>query len=139
MTINKLVLLRHGESIWNQLNNFTGWHDVELTQNGKKEAQDAARLLKKNKFFFDYAHTSVLKRAIHTLWHILNELEQIWIPVKKTWRLNERHYGALEGLNKDEILIKYGEKKVVEWRRSFDIIPPQITMQDTRFPGHDIR
>lgn len=135
----KIVLLRHGESSWNKLNRFTGWHDVELTENGKKEAQYAAEILKKEKFFFNEAHTSVLKRAINTLWNVMCNLNQTWLPVKKTWRLNERHYGALEGLNKDETMLKYGEKKVIAWRRSFYAIPPKIQKTDIRFPGYDIR
>ncbi|WP_422667603.1 2,3-diphosphoglycerate-dependent phosphoglycerate mutase [Buchnera aphidicola] len=139
MIMYKIVLLRHGESSWNKLNRFTGWHDVELTENGKKEAQYAAEILKKEKFFFNEAHTSVLKRAINTLWNVMCNLNQTWLPVKKTWRLNERHYGALEGLNKDETMLKYGEKKVIAWRRSFYAIPPKIQKTDIRFPGYDIR
>ncbi|CAL4322147.1 2,3-diphosphoglycerate-dependent phosphoglycerate mutase [Buchnera aphidicola] len=137
--MNKIVLIRHGESTWNKLNQFTGWHDVDLTENGGREAKLAAKLLKKENFYFDEAHTSVLKRAINTLWSIMNDLQQPWLPVKKTWRLNERHYGALEGLNKHETLLKYGEKTVVAWRRSFDAIPPQIKISDIRFPGNDRR
>ncbi|CAL4322868.1 2,3-diphosphoglycerate-dependent phosphoglycerate mutase [Buchnera aphidicola] len=139
MTINKLILIRHGESKWNKLNQFTGWYDAELSENGKKEAKNAGFLLKKQKFFFDCAYTSVLKRAIHSLQYILDVINQNWIPVKKSWRLNERHYGALEGFNKYETIKKYGEEKVHLWRRSFDIIPPKISLNDKRFPGHDIR
>lgn len=139
MTINKLILIRHGESKWNKLNQFTGWYDAELSENGKKEAKNAGFLLKKQNFFFDYAYTSVLKRAIHSLQYVLDVINQIWIPVKKSWRLNERHYGALEGFNKDKIIEKYGEKKVHLWRRSFDIIPPKISLKDKRFPGNDVR
>lgn len=139
MTINKLILIRHGESKWNKLNQFTGWYDAELSENGKKEAKNAGFLLKKQNFFFDYAYTSVLKRAIHSLQYILDVIDQIWIPVKKSWRLNERHYGALEGFNKDKIIEKYGEKKVHLWRRSFDIVPPKISLKDKRFPGNDVR
>ncbi|QCI22166.1 2,3-diphosphoglycerate-dependent phosphoglycerate mutase [Buchnera aphidicola] len=139
MTINKIVLLRHGQSEWNELNKFTGWHDAKLSKKGKNEAKNAALLLKKKKFSFDYAYTSVLKRAIHTLGYILDKLDQNWLPVKKSWRLNERHYGALEGLNKNEVIEKYGEKKVMLWRRSFNITPPIINIQDLRFPGNDIR
>ncbi|QCI17700.1 2,3-diphosphoglycerate-dependent phosphoglycerate mutase [Buchnera aphidicola (Acyrthosiphon lactucae)] len=139
MKNNKVVLIRHGQSEWNELNKFTGWYDAELSKKGKDEAKSAAMLLKKEKFFFDYAHTSVLKRAIHTLQHILDELNQTWLSVKKSWRLNERHYGALEGLNKDEVVQKYGQKQVMLWRRSFNIIPPQIKIEDKRFPGNDIR
>jgi len=139
MKINKVVLIRHGQSEWNELNKFTGWHDAKLSQKGKDEAKAAAVLLKQKNFFFDYAHTSVLKRAIHTLGYILDILNQNWLSVEKSWRLNERHYGALEGLNKDEVIEKYGQKKVMLWRRSFDIIPPQINIKDKRFPGNDIR
>ncbi|AEO08656.1 phosphoglycerate mutase [Buchnera aphidicola str. Ak (Acyrthosiphon kondoi)] len=139
MTINKLVLIRHGQSEWNELNKFTGWHDAKLSKKGKYEAKSAAILLKKEKFFFDCAYTSVLKRAIHTLQYILDELNQNWLSVKKSWRLNERHYGALEGLNKDEVIQKYGEKKVLLWRRSFETSPPHIDIKDKRFPGNDIR
>ncbi|AEO08101.1 2,3-diphosphoglycerate-dependent phosphoglycerate mutase [Buchnera aphidicola] len=139
MKSNKVVLIRHGQSIWNELNKFTGWYDATLSENGKNEAKSAAILLKKNKFSFDYAYTSVLKRAIYTLRYILDELNQNWILVKKSWCLNERHYGALEGLNKDEVIKKYGEKQVLLWRRSFNIIPPKIDIQDKRFPGNDLR
>ncbi|QCI25513.1 2,3-diphosphoglycerate-dependent phosphoglycerate mutase [Buchnera aphidicola (Sitobion avenae)] len=139
MKINKVVLIRHGQSEWNELNKFTGWHDAKLSQKGKDEAKAAAVLLKQKNFFFDYAHTSVLKRAIHTLGYILDILNQNWLLVEKSWRLNERHYGALEGLNKDEVIEKYGQKKVMLWRRSFDIIPPQINIKDKRFPGNDVR
>jgi len=137
--MNKIVLIRHGQSEWNELNKFTGWHDAKLSQKGKNEAKKAAMLLKKHKFFFNFAYTSMLKRAIYTLRYILDELNQPWLSVKKSWRLNERHYGALEGLNKDEVIEKYGEKKVILWRRSFNITPPMINIQDQRFPGNDIR
>ncbi|WP_284443001.1 2,3-diphosphoglycerate-dependent phosphoglycerate mutase [Buchnera aphidicola] len=139
MKINQVVLIRHGQSEWNELNKFTGWHDAELSKKGKNEAKSAAVLLKKEKFFFDYAYTSVLKRAIHTLQYILDELNQNWLSVRKSWHLNERHYGALEGLNKDEVIQKYGQKKVMLWRRSFNISPPLIDREDKRFPGNDIR
>lgn len=139
MKTNTVVLIRHGQSEWNELNKFTGWHDAKLSQKGKYEAQSAAILLKKENFHFNCAYTSVLQRAIHTLEYILDELNQTWLSVKKSWRLNERHYGALEGLNKDEVIQKYGQKKVTLWRRSFDIIPPQINIKDERFPGNDIR
>lgn len=139
MKSNTVVLIRHGQSIWNELNKFTGWYDATLSENGKNEAQSAAILLKKNKFSFDYAYTSVLTRAIYTLRYILDELNQNWILVKKSWCLNERHYGALEGLNKDEVIKKYGEKQVLLWRRSFNIVPPKINIQDKRFPGNDLR
>ncbi|QCI18281.1 2,3-diphosphoglycerate-dependent phosphoglycerate mutase [Buchnera aphidicola (Aphis nasturtii)] len=137
--MNKVVLIRHGESKWNQLNKFTGWHDVELSENGKNEAKKTGFLLKKEKFFFDHSHTSMLKRAIYTLQYIAKILNQPWLSVQKSWRLNERHYGALEGFNKDEIIQKYGYEKVLLWRRSFDVIPPQIDIKDKRFPGNDIR
>lgn len=139
MKKNKIVLIRHGQSKWNKLNKFTGWHDADLSQEGKKEAKQAGEILKKENFVFDYSHTSMLKRAINTLRYILEELNQVWLPIKKSWRLNERHYGALEGLNKDETVIKYGSKKVMLWRRSFDSIPPQINELDKRFPGNDKR
>ncbi|WP_348769313.1 2,3-diphosphoglycerate-dependent phosphoglycerate mutase [Buchnera aphidicola] len=137
--MNKVVLIRHGESEWNKLNKFTGWHDAELSQNGKIEAKNAGFLLKKEKFFFNYAHTSMLKRAIYTLQYILKILNQPWIPVKKSWRLNERHYGMLEGFNKNEILQKYGHEQVLLWRRSFHVNPPVIDIKDKRFPGNDVR
>lgn len=126
MNISKLILVRHGESIWNKLNQFTGWTDVELSKQGQKEAIIAGKILKKHNLQFDYCYTSVLKRAIHTLWLILNELNQFWLPVKKTWRFNERHYGKLQGLNKESIIEKYGFKQIEEWRRSFHAIPPKI-------------
>lgn len=139
MKIKKLVLIRHGESEWNKSNKFTGWHDVKLTDKGINEARKAALFLKQEKFFFDSVHTSMLKRAIYTLRYILDELDQIWLSVNKSWRLNERHYGALEGLNKDDILLRYGKEKVMSWRRSFHTIPPIITTTDKRFPGNDVR
>ena len=137
--MKKLVLLRHGESIWNQENRFTGWTDVDLTPQGLKEAQNAGRLLRENGFIFDMAHTSVLKRAIRTLWIALDEMDQMWIPVELSWRLNERHYGALQGLNKAETAKQYGDKQVLIWRRSYDTRPPAITAEDKRYPGFDIR
>ncbi|QCI26001.1 2,3-diphosphoglycerate-dependent phosphoglycerate mutase [Buchnera aphidicola] len=126
MKKNQLILIRHGESTWNKLNQFTGWTDVKLSLQGIKEAISAGKLLKKKNFTFDICYTSVLKRAIHTLWLILYELEQVWLPVKKTWRLNERHYGDLQGLNKESIILKYGADQVQKWRRSFTEIPPRI-------------
>ncbi|CAL4321128.1 2,3-diphosphoglycerate-dependent phosphoglycerate mutase [Buchnera aphidicola] len=126
MQPGQLVLIRHGESVWNKLNQFTGWTDVELTEKGRNEAKCAGQLLKKRKFVFDYCYTSVLKRAIHTSWIILDQLDQFWIPIKKTWRLNERHYGKLQGLNKEAIIETYGSEQVQEWRRSFEAIPPQM-------------
>lgn len=139
MVINKLILVRHGESQWNSENRFTGWTDIDLSDKGRIEAKLAGQLLKKRGFVFDCAYTSVLKRAIHTLWIVLDELDQAWLPVEKSWRLNERHYGALQGLNKTETAEKYGEEQVRQWRRSFAVTPPCITYNDERFPGHDIR
>lgn len=139
MSIKKLVLVRHGESIWNQENRFTGWTDVDLTEKGKQEAIDAGLLLKSLGFQFDIAYSSVLKRAIHTLWSILDGVEQSWLPVEKSWRLNERHYGALQGLNKAETAQKYGEDQVKLWRRGFAITPPALSIDDLRYPGKDPR
>src|SRR5690242_13330437 len=124
--MKRLVLLRHGESAWNQENRFTGWKDVDLTEKGIEEARAAGRLLKREGFDFDIAFTSVLKRAIRTLNFALEEMDRLWIPVKKDWRLNERHYGALQGLNKSETAQKYGEKQVMLWRRSYDVPPPAL-------------
>jgi 2,3-bisphosphoglycerate-dependent phosphoglycerate mutase len=137
--MRKLVLLRHGESIWNQENRFTGWTDVDLTERGIAEARRAGRLLREEGFQFDLAYTSVLKRAIRTLWIVLDELDQMWIPVARSWRLNERHYGALQGLNKAETAQKYGDEQVLEWRRSYDTPPPMLDPKDERFPGSDPR
>lgn len=140
MKIKKLVLMRHGESEWNQQNKFTGWYDINLSKNGKKEAKLAGNLLKKYHFNFDYAYTSVLKRAIKTLNIILDELNLLWIPCKKSWNLNERHYGALQGLNKLEIEKKYGFKQVSLWRRSYSTIPPEINInQEFDYSGYDDR
>jgi len=135
----KLVLLRHGESTWNLENRFTGWTDVDLTPRGVGEAQEAGRLLKEGGYSFDVAHTSLLKRAIRTLWLTLDGLDQMWLPVHKTWRLNERHYGALQGLNKAETAAKFGEAQVKVWRRSYADPPPPLTPDDERYPGHDAR
>lgn len=135
--MKKLVLVRHGQSIWNQENRFTGWKDVALSPKGVQEATAAGKLLKEQHFEFDIAYTSFLKRAIHTLNIILDESEQHWIPVYKSWRLNERHYGDLEGLNKAETSQKFGEQQVKIWRRSYDIPPPSISLQDPRYPGKD--
>ena len=135
----KLVLLRHGESTWNKENRFTGWTDVDLSEQGKNEAKAAGALLKKEGFVFDLAFTSVLKRAIRTLWIALDEMDLLWIPVEKSWRLNERHYGALQGLNKSETSEKYGEKQVHIWRRSYDVLPPLLEESDSRHPAHDPR
>ncbi len=137
--MHTLVLLRHGQSAWNLENRFTGWTDVDLTDAGRAEAQTGADLLKREGLGFDVAHTSVLKRAIRTLWITLDTLDQMWIPVSRTWRLNERHYGALQGLNKAETAAKHGEDQVKIWRRSFDTPPPALTKDDPRHPGSDPR
>jgi 2,3-bisphosphoglycerate-dependent phosphoglycerate mutase len=135
----KLVLLRHGESIWNKENRFTGWTDVDLSEKGIEEAKNAGKILKEDGFVFDIAFTSVLKRAIRTLWLALDQMDLMWIPVQNSWRLNERHYGALQGLNKAETAAKYGEAQVHIWRRSYDIQPPALEKTDARYPGHDRR
>lgn len=135
----KIVLLRHGESDWNKENRFTGWTDVDLSEKGVEEAHQAGKSMKEGGFFFDLAYTSVLKRAIRTLWIALDEMDQMWLPVINTWRLNERHYGALQGLNKAETAKKFGEEQVLIWRRSYDIQPPALTADDPRYPGHDAR
>lgn len=135
----KLVLVRHGESIWNKENRFTGWTDVDLSEKGVEEAKKAGLLLKKEGFSFDLAYTSVLKRAIRTLWIILDQMDLLWIPEQITWRLNERHYGALQGLNKAEMAAKYGEEQVHIWRRSYDIRPPALEQNDPRSPHNDSR
>ena len=135
----KCVLLRHGESTWNAENRFTGWTDVDLSQQGLAEAQRAGQTLKESGYSVDVAFTSVLKRAIRTLWITLDELDVMWIPVHHSWRLNERHYGALQGLNKAETAGKYGEAQVKIWRRSYDIPPPALRVDDLRYPGHDPR
>lgn len=133
----KLVLVRHGQSIWNLENKFTGWTDVELSEQGIKEAKEAGKVLKEKGFEFDVAYTSVLKRANDTLKYIFDELGENNIPIKKSWRLNERHYGALQGLNKTETKEKYGEEQVLLWRRSTDIKPPELSEDDERYPGND--
>jgi 2,3-bisphosphoglycerate-dependent phosphoglycerate mutase len=135
----RLVLLRHGESTWNQENRFTGWVDVDLTEKGRAEAQEAGRLMVAEKFEFDLAYTSVLKRAIRTLWITLDELDMTWIPVHKSWRLNERHYGGLQGLNKAETAAKHGEDQVKIWRRSYDVPPPPLSELDPTHASHDRR
>lgn len=135
----KLVLLRHGESIWNKENLFTGWTDVDLSNRGRDEAKKAGELLKAACFSFDVAFTSVLKRAIRTLWIALDELDLMWIPVEHSWRLNERHYGALQGLNKAATAAKYGDDRVLIWRRSYDVAPPALEKLDPRYPGSDPR
>ncbi|MBT6851736.1 MAG: 2,3-diphosphoglycerate-dependent phosphoglycerate mutase [Opitutae bacterium] len=137
--MHKLVLLRHGESEWNQENRFTGWHDVNLTAKGEEEGRRSGRLLKDEGFAFDVVYTSLLKRAIRTMWLALEELDQTWVPVHREWRLNERHYGALQGLNKAETAAKHGEDQVLIWRRSYDIPPPALDPDDERHPGKDRR
>jgi len=137
--MQKIVLLRHGESIWNLENRFTGWTDVDLTQRGIDEARRAGEDLKGAGFIFDEAHTSVLKRAIKTLWLTLETMDLMWIPVRHSWQLNERHYGALQGLNKAETAAKYGENQVLLWRRSYDVPPPALTRDDRRYSRGDPR
>ena len=137
--MHKLVLVRHGESTWNKENRFSGWTDVDLSEKGVEEAHEAGRTLRKEGYVFDVAYTSVLKRAIRTLWIILDELDQMWITVHNSWRLNERHYGALQGLNKAEMAAKYGEEQVLVWRRSYDVRPPTLDVNDERYPGSDPR
>lgn len=137
--MHKLVLLRHGESTWNLENRFTGWTDVDLTEEGRSQAKTAGELLKAEGFSFDIAYASVLKRALRTLWIALDELDENWIPVEKSWRLNERHYGALQGLNKAETAAKFGDDQVKIWRRSYDVPPPALEKTDERWPGHDRR
>lgn len=135
----KIVLLRHGESLWNKENKFTGWYDVDLSEKGREEATTAGKTLKKEGYSFDIAFTSVLKRAIRTLWISLDILDLMWIPVVRNWKLNERHYGALQGLDKSETAKKYGEEQVLVWRRSYDTPPPALTKDDERYPGRDPR
>lgn len=137
--MKRIVLLRHGESIWNQENRFTGWYDVDLSEQGVREAREAGRLMKEQGFVFDIAFTSVLKRAIRTLWLALDQMDLMWIPITNSWRLNERHYGALQGLNKAETAAKFGDTQVLVWRRSYDIPPPALDKQDSRYPGQDPR
>ena len=135
----KLVLVRHGESIWNKENRFTGWTDVDLSEKGREEAHKAGKILKSEGYFFDLAFTSVLKRAIRTLWIVLDEMDLMWVPVNNSWRLNERHYGALQGLNKAETASKFGDEQVQIWRRSYDVRPPALEMDDPRFAQNDPR
>ncbi|MDG2148857.1 MAG: 2,3-diphosphoglycerate-dependent phosphoglycerate mutase [Planctomycetota bacterium] len=134
-----LVLLRHGQSEWNKENRFTGWHDVDLSEQGVGEAQSAGRLLKEEGFEFDVAYTSVLKRAIRTLWITMDEMDCLWLPVHRMWQLNERHYGALQGLNKAETAAEHGADQVLVWRRSYATPPPELDLSDERWPGHDRR
>jgi 2,3-bisphosphoglycerate-dependent phosphoglycerate mutase len=133
------VLLRHGESLWNKENRFTGWTDVDLSEKGVEEAKKAGQTLKREGFVFDVAFTSVLKRAIRTLWIVLDEMDLMWIPIYNSWRLNERHYGALQGLNKAQMAQRYGEEQVLLWRRSYDVPPPALEKTDERYPGNDPR
>jgi 2,3-bisphosphoglycerate-dependent phosphoglycerate mutase len=135
----RIVLLRHGESEWNLTNLFSGWVDVDLTDTGVKEARSAGALLKAEGFTFDVVYTSVLKRAIRTMWLVLDEMDLMWLPVHRSWRLNERHYGALQGLNKAETAAEHGEEQVLIWRRSYDVPPPALTEDDERHPGRDPR
>jgi 2,3-bisphosphoglycerate-dependent phosphoglycerate mutase len=137
--MKKVILLRHGESLWNKENRFTGWTDVDLTDKGIDEATRAGELMRDAGFVFDLAHTSVLKRAIKTLWLALEQLDLMWIPVTHSWRLNERHYGALQGLNKAETAAKFGDEQVLAWRRSYDVPPPALAQNDTRYAGSDPR
>lgn len=135
----KVILLRHGESSWNKENRFTGWTDVDLSEKGVEEAKEAARLLKEEGYTFDIAFTSVLKRGIRTLWIVLDEMDLMWIPVNRSWRLNERHYGALQGFYKAKMAVEVGEEQVLIWRRSYDIPPPTLKTSDPRYPGNDRR
>ena len=135
----KLVLLRHGESIWNAENRFTGWTDIDLSKTGYLQARNAGRKLQEAGFSIDLTFTSVLKRAIRTLWLVMEEMDQLWLPVSRSWRLNERHYGALQGLNKSETARQYGEQQVHLWRRSYLVAPPALNREDERYPGHDPR
>jgi 2,3-bisphosphoglycerate-dependent phosphoglycerate mutase len=137
--MNKIVLLRHGESVWNREGLYTGWTDIDLTSRGREEATRAALSLKKEGYGFDIAFTSLLKRAIRSLWIVLDEMDLMWIPVHNDWRLNERHYGALQGLSKAATAVTYGESQVQSWRRSYDIRPPALKQEDPRYPGNDIR
>jgi len=137
--MHKLVLIRHGESTWNQENRFTGWTDVDLNAKGLGEAKAAGQLLKKEGYTFDRSFVSLLKRALRTNWMILDELDELWIPIERSWRLNERHYGSLQGLNKAETAAKFGEEQVLIWRRSYDVPPPALEKSDERFPGHNPR
>ena len=135
----KIVLLRHGESVWNKENKFAGWTDVGLSEKGVEEAKESGRILKKDGYIFDVAFTSVLSRAIKTLWLVLEEMDLMWIPIHHSWRLNERHYGALQGLNKAETAEKYGMEQTQIWRRSYDVPPPALTRDDSRWPGNEPR
>lgn len=135
----EIALIRHGESAWNRENRFTGWTDVPLSEKGVEEARAAGRLLKEEGYAFDLAFTSVLKRAIKTLWLVLEEMDRMWIPVRHSWKLNERHYGGLQGLNKSETAARYGDEQVKIWRRSYDVLPPLLDKDDDRYPAKDPR
>jgi len=137
--MHKVVLLRHGESTWNKENRFTGWVDVDLSERGMAEGHQAAKVLKEGRYTFDVSYTSVLKRAIRTLWIVLDDMDLMWIPVYRSWRLNERHYGGLQGLNKAEMAARHGDEQVHIWRRSYDIRPPALTKSDPMYPGNDPR
>jgi 2,3-bisphosphoglycerate-dependent phosphoglycerate mutase len=137
--MHKIVLIRHGESDWNRENRFTGWTDVDLSDKGRAEAKLAGKLLKEGGYHFDIAYTSVLKRAVRTLWIVLDEMDLMWLPVRHNWRLNERHYGSLQGLNKAETATKFGDAQVKIWRRSYDVPPPPLEKSDPRYPGHEQR
>ncbi len=137
--MKRLVLVRHGQSMWNLENRFTGWTDVDLTDRGAEEAADSARLLKDAGFVFDQVYTSLLKRSIRTTWIILDNMDLMWVPVEKTWVLNERHYGALQGMDKKEVIRNYGEEQVQQWRRGFEIRPPELSKSDPRHPMYDVR
>ncbi len=137
--MHKLVLVRHGESTWNKENRFTGWTDVDLSEKGRDEAREAGRVLSEAEYEFDLVYTSVLKRAIRTMWIALDEMDRMWLPVRNSWRLNERHYGALQGLNKAETAAKFGDAQVKLWRRSYDVPPPALEPTDERYPGREPR
>jgi 2,3-bisphosphoglycerate-dependent phosphoglycerate mutase len=137
--VGKLILVRHGQSIWNVENLFTGWHDVDLSEQGRIEARSAGQQIQNEQLSIDVCFTSVLKRAIRTLWFILDETDRMWVPVERSWRLNERHYGALQGLNKTQTVAQHGEAQVKIWRRSYDIPPPPLSLDDPRHPRHDPR
>lgn len=137
--MHKLVLLRHGESVWNKENRFTGWTDVDLSEKGMQEAAQAGQVMQKEGLAFDMAFSSLQKRAIRTLWLALDQMDRLWIPVQRSWRLNERHYGALQGLNKAETAAKFGDEQIKIWRRSYDVPPPPLELTDERYPGKDVR
>ncbi|MEI4269763.1 MAG: 2,3-diphosphoglycerate-dependent phosphoglycerate mutase [Candidatus Dasytiphilus stammeri] len=139
MIVNKIIFLRHGESEWNKKNCFSGWYDINLSEKGEAEAKLAGQVLKQEGWYFDYAFTSVLKRAIQSLGIILDVLDQSWLPIEKSWKLNERHYGALQGMNKNDMTNKYGLEKINQWRRGWNYIPPALKSQYEKFSGHDFR